>query len=122
MNVEITESNVSMVVSFEELCRWEQLGLGVYATPGQDLWRAEQIYIGSRPAWRDDFLLATVDDFLEAEGLDSLGWQEMTEAEFEHAASETMQLIVSRQKRVWQSHRQTARSLCRSSRASGLTW
>ena len=100
MHVEITESTVELVVCFGELCRWEQHDLAVYATPGTDPWRAEHVYVASRPAWRDDFLLATVQDFLDAEGIDSLGWQEMTKAEFEHAASDTMSCIVSRQKRL----------------------
>lgn len=94
------EMEIVLEASFDELATWESNGLAVYGTPSADHAYAMQVYIGNRPNFLYDFVLATVQDFLEAEGLDTLGWQDMTEEELHEHASETLSCTVSRIKQV----------------------
>lgn len=60
----------------------ESLDLAIYATPTPD-GDANQLYMSQRPQFTYDFLIADSADFLEEMGIDTLGWQEMTDAEQE---------------------------------------
>ena len=46
-----------------------------------------QLYIRAASHFRDDYLLAAVDDFCAAEGWTSLGWNEMSDEDLEAVAS-----------------------------------
>ena len=99
MKSTMTDTTVELTCTCEELATWESQGLAVYATPAQDdhAW-AVQVYVGNRPNFLYDFCLATVADFCDAEGWDSLGWQEMTAEEWEGCREDTISLTIPRTK------------------------
>lgn len=95
----MTQTDITLTATFDELATWESNGLAVYATPAADDHAyAVQIYVSSRPNFAYDYCIATVQDFEEAEGLDTLGWQEMSEEEYEEHKDETLSAIVPRTK------------------------
>lgn len=86
---------MSLTITTEELARMECLGLLVWATPSPD-GVAQQAYIASRPSYRDDFVLAAAEDFLDAKGIDSLGWEEMSEEEQEDCSDDLITITAPR--------------------------
>ena len=62
---------VTLTCTVGELYQMQGLDHGVYTTPSTD-GKAMQCYLASRPRFRYDFALATVQDFCEAVGWDSL--------------------------------------------------
>ena len=86
-----TDTNtVTMTVTIGELLTMDGLGLKVWATPTpQGL--ANQIYISARPNFREDFVLATVHDFMDQEG-----WGMLDDEEDDEARAETIMVTVPR--------------------------
>ena len=73
----------------------DSLGWAVYATPTPQGVAAE-VYIGAQPRFRDDFILARIEDFCEALGIDSLGWEEMSEGDLAHQRADEVTVTVQR--------------------------
>jgi hypothetical protein len=97
MQYTINDTTVDITCTFRELCTMDSLHQGIYATPTPTM-DATQCYIGHRPHFKDDFLLATVEDFCAAEGWTDLGWQEMRAEDREAVADETTTITVPRAK------------------------
>ena len=98
MHYTINEGTVTITCTFEDLTTMEALGQALYATPTPD-GEANQVYLASRPQWRDDFVLATDQDFDDAEGLEiTAGWQEMDDAALAEHAADTYTITVPRRR------------------------
>jgi hypothetical protein len=95
MDYHINTTTVDITCTFEELCRMDSFDQGIYATP-TPTGDANQCYVSSQPHFKDDFLLAIVEDFCEAEGWTDLGWQEMGEEDREAVANERTTITVPR--------------------------
>jgi len=66
-NKEIEMSKVKITKSWNQLKTMQDNDIKYFWTPG-----ASQPYANSQPSWRDDKCVATVQDFVEAEGFDML--------------------------------------------------
>lgn len=89
---------VTITCTFEDLTMMASLGQALYATPTPQ-GDANQVYLASRPQYQYDFLLASEQDFDEAEGLDiTAGWQEMDDAELAEHAGDTYTITVPRRR------------------------
>jgi hypothetical protein len=75
MHYEMTTNAIQITCTLREIAGLEA-GDRVYATPDQD-GQASEIYLSSQPRFRYDFVLALAEDFLEAEGWTSTGWEDM---------------------------------------------
>ena len=93
MEYSLAPSEITIRVTFDELVKWEHNDLCVYAIMSPVI----AAYVASRPSWEFDWCLATVEDFLEAAGLDSLGLEEMTEKEYAHQAADIFTHTTSRE-------------------------
>ena|SRR5262245_51103950 len=70
MHYTLLETKAQITCTLEELVKMESLDQCIYATP--DLQGTMvQLYIASRPASRDDFMLVDVEDFLAEMELDT---------------------------------------------------
>jgi hypothetical protein len=86
MNSTMTDDTITITATFEELCTWDSQELAVYATPmTPEADYAAAIYVARGPWYRDDYCLATVEDFCEEAGWDTLGWADMTADEMAQA-------------------------------------
>jgi hypothetical protein len=94
MDYTIHETTVDITCTFAELVKMDSLDHGIYATPTPD-GLANQLYLSHQPHRRDDFLLATVEDFCEEEGWSSLGWEGMTDEELATAEAETDPITIT---------------------------
>lgn len=99
MRVTINDETCTITCTCGELIRMESLGMGIYATPTPQ-GDANQLYISARPNFKYDFLIATLEDFLAEEGIDTLGWQDMDQEETLALETNTppTTIIVSRRK------------------------
>ena len=93
------EHDVEITCTFLELVDMDSLAYAIYTTPTPQ-GEANQVYIGTKPHFRYDFLLANVEDFCQAAGWDSLGWEDMTEDEIEHQADDVIMITVPRTKQA----------------------
>ena len=99
MEWKIIDSQVEITCTFDELVTMDSNDLAIYGTPNQD-GQACQFYKASSRNWQDDFVVATVSSFCEAEGWDSLGWEEMDEATLDSISNDETTIVVSRYKAV----------------------
>ena len=82
MHYTLLETKAQITCTLEELVKMESLDQCIYATP--DLQGTiVQLYIASRPASRDDFMLVDVEDFLAEMELETLGPEESKSEELE---------------------------------------
>ena len=82
MHYTLLETKAQITCTLEELVQMESLDQCIYATP--DLQGTiVQLYIASRPASRNDFMLVDVEDFLAEMELDTLGPEESKSEELE---------------------------------------
>lgn len=96
----ITDTTVELTVTFRELVDMESCGWSIYATP-TPAGLANQVYIASQPRFRDDFLLATTQDFDDEAGYDIVGgWQEMEQDEIDAQAEEQYTCSVPRRRQA----------------------
>lgn len=93
----MTATEVIITCTFLELADMDLRESQVYAVPDGD-GNARQIYLARSHQYRDDFLLATIDDFCHAQGWTTLGWIEMTDAEFAAAIEDKYTVIMPRQR------------------------
>jgi hypothetical protein len=93
MDYTIHETTIDITCTFAELVKMDSLDHGIYATPPDGL--ANQLYLSHQPHSRDDFLLASVEDFCEEEGWSSLGWEGMTDEELATAEAETDPITIT---------------------------
>jgi hypothetical protein len=75
MNAQINETTVAIACTLDELYTMQGSGLAIYGTPNacEETEPIAQVYMGRRPQWHYDRILATVYNFLAAMGFDSLG-------------------------------------------------
>ena len=86
---------VTLTLTTEELGRMAGLGLSVWGTPNPE-GIAQQAYVASRPQWREDFILATIEDCYAELGIDTLGWDELSEEERATCALDLLEITVPR--------------------------
>ena len=92
------DDTVTITCTFDDLTTMASLGQALYATPTPD-GEANQVYQASRPQYTHDFLLASEQDFDEAEGYDiTAGWQEMDDAALAEHAGDTYTITVPRRR------------------------
>lgn len=84
---------LTVTATLSELATYESNGLKLYATPTTE-GKVASTYWASSPSFRDDRVVATVYDFVEAEGYTSLGWQDMTEEEFDSVRDDVYTLEI----------------------------
>lgn len=75
MHYKMNDLTIILTCTMREIARLET-GHQIWATP-TPAGEAAEIYLSSQPHFRDDFVLATAEDFLEAEGWTATGWDEM---------------------------------------------
>jgi hypothetical protein len=95
MHYTLGDETITITCTFAELVRMDSLDLALWATPNAE-GRAQELYVAARPRWRHDFGVAEVDDFCQAAGWSSLGWEEMTEEELAAQGPETITITVPR--------------------------
>lgn len=95
MKYAITADTIQITCTLEEIAQMELSDWALYATPDAE-GHATHIYYGQQPQWRDDFRVATEQDFCDAEGWNSTGWQEMTEEEQDAVRGDETTITVSR--------------------------
>jgi hypothetical protein len=84
----ISKTTIELTITSEDIMQMEYLDLAIYAIP-HAAGEAQEVFMGSRPIWHQDFLLATSGDFCEAAGFDSWDFEGMSE-------DDTYTLIVPR--------------------------
>ena len=94
METTCTETTIEISCTFDELSTMAYNDAVIWATPERP-----EVYIASAKAWRDDYIIANIDDFLQAEGWTSLGWEDMTEEEREAVADDLTTITVDRFRR-----------------------
>ena len=90
-------TTITITCIFEELVRMDSNGLAIYAIPTMGGGVAA-CYMANRPAWQQDFLLATVENFCEEEGWTSLGWEEMAAEDLATSADDRISITFTIQR------------------------
>lgn len=93
--IDTNANTVTLTCTVGEIANMEAGLYAVFATPTPD-GLANQLYLGARPQFTYDFLLANAGDFLEAEGWETIDWDEMSDEEQEEQGKETITITVPR--------------------------
>ena len=80
MKTTFDAKTMTITCSFNELVLTESNGLSVYGTPDLEDYIVSA-YMSARAHFLYDRIVATWEDFCEAEGWDTLGWQEFSQEE-----------------------------------------
>jgi len=91
------QTTITITCTFGELVIMDSNGQAIYAIPTMGGGIAA-CYMADRPAWQQDFLLATVENFAEEEGWTSLGWEEMSEDDIAAAADDRTSITLTIQR------------------------
>ncbi len=94
MHYTLTDTDAVVTCTGNDLITMDALDLAIYATPTPQ-GEASQLYLGSRPNFQDDFLLTDLEDFLVEMGLDTLGWQDLSQEEVEALEAEIGEVTVT---------------------------
>lgn len=97
--VDTATNIITLTCTADEIANMEAGLYAVFATPTPD-GLANQLYLGARPHFKHDFLLANAGDFLEAEGWETIGWDEMSDEEQDAAEQEHLTITLSRMRRI----------------------
>jgi hypothetical protein len=95
MKYTFTENAITITCTFADLVLMDSQTQVIWATPNAE-GEAQELYVSARPQWRDDFVVAEVDDFCQAVGWTSLGWEEMTDEELADLYFERITITVPR--------------------------
>lgn len=98
-SIDTEAGTVTLICTVGEVANMEAGLYSVYATPNTQ-GEANQVYLANRANFKYDFLLADADDFLAAEGWDTVGWDEMTDEEQEEQGKEEITIVVPRRSSV----------------------
>ena len=94
MHYTLTDTDAVVTCTGSDLLKMDALDLAIYATPTPQ-GEASQLYLGSRPNFQYDFLLADLEDFLQEMGLDTLGWQDLSQEEVEALEAEIGEVTIT---------------------------
>ena len=91
MRATINTETITITCGFQDLAKMADMHYAVYATPMlQGL--ANQVYLGQRPQYKYDFLLATLEDFEQELGYE-IDTEDMDEADWE--AQEDLEVTIT---------------------------
>lgn len=97
----LTATTISITCTFGELCTWESCGIKIYAIPYLNTHRVAEIYAADQARFKYDWIVARPYDFYHAAGYDTLGWEDMSQEEYDAACenSETFTLEIPREEK-----------------------
>lgn len=96
MHYHLNETTVDITCTFADIVRMASQAMAIYATPDGTGAVVRALYIARRPQERDDVVLATWADFCEAEGWDSTGYADLTEAAYAACQDDETTITVPR--------------------------
>lgn len=94
MHSEMTETNIKLTATFNQLVTMAETGQVVLATPNTS-GKINNVYVGSQRSFVYDFVCATPSDF-ESCGIRFGGWEDLSEEEFDSVADDEYSVTISR--------------------------